>query len=107
MGSGFVPMPTLHVDGVDINGIKLLRLVLGYPLPRRPRSIDNYNLFQAIIYRDKTGCSWRNIPPCFGDWRTIYRRYNRWRRKGLLPTTATRKRAERNDAQARRSHEVI
>ena len=40
--------------------------------------------FEGILYRMRVGCPWRDIPRAFGDWNTIYRRFNLWSKKGVL-----------------------
>ena len=39
---------------------------------------------EGILYRMRVGCPWRDIPRAFGDWNTIYRRFNLWSKKGVL-----------------------
>ena len=42
---------------------------------------DNSNLrnfIEAILYRIRTGCPWRDIPSYFGQSNSIFRRFNRW-----------------------------
>lgn len=40
--------------------------------------------FEGILYRMRTGVPWRDLPKEFGDWNTVYRRFNLWSKKGLL-----------------------
>lgn len=39
---------------------------------------------EGILYRMRTGCPWRDLPPEFGDWSAIFRRFNLWSKKGVL-----------------------
>ncbi len=39
---------------------------------------------EGILYRLLTGIPWRDLPTEFGDWNTVYRRFNLWSKKGLL-----------------------
>ncbi len=32
--------------------------------------------FARILYRMRTGVPWRDLPKEFGDWNTVYRRFN-------------------------------
>ena len=44
----------------------------------------NHRLFiEAILYRYRTGCPWRDLPEKFGDFRVVHRRFTRWSQKGL------------------------
>ena len=36
------------------------------------------NFIEAILYRIRTGCPWRDIPSYFGQSNSIFRRFNRW-----------------------------
>ena len=40
--------------------------------------------FEGILYRLRTGIPWRDLPPEFGDWSVVYRRFNLWLKKGIL-----------------------
>ncbi|MEI8671615.1 IS5 family transposase [Vibrio sp. SA48] len=40
--------------------------------------------FEGIQFRMRTGVPWRDLPSEFGEWSTVYRRFNLWPRKGIL-----------------------
>ncbi|WP_142246277.1 transposase, partial [Klebsiella pneumoniae] len=42
------------------------------------------NFIEAILYRIRTGCPWRDIPSCFGHSNSIFKRFNRWSSSGKL-----------------------
>ena len=42
------------------------------------------NFIEAIIYRIRTGCPWRDIPEEFGNSNSIFQKYNRWSIKDKL-----------------------
>ena len=42
------------------------------------------NFVEAILYRIKTGCPWRDLPEEFGKPNTIFRKYNRWSGKDKI-----------------------
>lgn len=44
----------------------------------RPRDVDLYDVFCAILYLLKNGCTWRNIPHDFPKWRTVRYYYEVW-----------------------------
>ncbi|WP_288382000.1 IS5-like element ISAbe13 family transposase [uncultured Acinetobacter sp.] len=44
------------------------------------------NFIEAILYRIRTGCPWRDIPTCFGQPNSIFKRFNRWSSSGKLLT---------------------
>ena len=45
----------------------------------RPREIDIYDIFCAILYRKREGCRWRSLPHDFPKWEICYYHYNEWR----------------------------
>ncbi len=42
------------------------------------------NFVEAILYRIRTGCPWRDLPEEFGKSNTIFRKYNRWSEKDKI-----------------------
>jgi len=47
----------------------------------RPREVDLYEVFCAILYLLKNACTWRNIPHDFPSWRTVRYYYEVWTQK--------------------------
>ncbi len=39
---------------------------------------------EGILYRMRVGCPWRDLPPAFGKWDSIYKRFNEWSRLGKV-----------------------
>ena len=57
-------------------------------LPGRPgspgRSASNNRLFlEAVLWIVRTGAPWRDLPERFGDWNSVFQRFNRWAKQGL------------------------
>ena len=59
-------------------------IVSHYKKPGRPPKTSHYNFFCGVLYVMRTGVSWRDLPPCFGVWHTIYTRFKRWSENGLF-----------------------
>jgi transposase len=55
-----------------------------YKRPGRPPQGSHYQFFCATLYVLRTGISWRDLPPCFGSWHTVYTRFKRWSENGLF-----------------------
>ena len=36
---------------------------------------------EAMLYRMRVGCPWRDLPVEFGCWHSIYQQFNRWSSK--------------------------
>ena len=44
---------------------------------------DNRLFVEAILYLARTGSPWRDLPPAFGPWNSVYRRFARWAKAGV------------------------
>jgi len=53
-----------------------------------PREILN-----AIRYRLRTGCSWRQLPHDFPRWRSVFQRYAQWSKEGVIESIHDRLRS--------------
>ena len=51
------------------------------------RKISNRAAFEAMLFRARTGCPWRDLPGGYGDDHTIYMRWQRWV-KSVVPQRA-------------------
>lgn len=61
---------------------KVLRIAL--PRPRGRRAIRGDRAFiNAVLWRARTGAPWRDLPPHFGPWKTVYNRFASWAKRGL------------------------
>jgi transposase len=47
----------------------------------RPRKVDLYEIFCAVLYVFKSGCQWRMLPRDFPNWKLVYFYYSQWRQK--------------------------
>ena len=44
---------------------------------------DNRLFINAVLWIGKTGAPWRDLPERFGAWGSVWRRYDRWSKKGV------------------------
>ena len=44
----------------------------------RPRTVDLYEVFCAVLYLLKSGCQWRMLPREFPKWRTVHSYFAQW-----------------------------
>jgi len=47
-------------------------------------AVDNRLFVDAVIFRYRTGVSWRDLPERFGNGVAVHRRYRRWCESGVL-----------------------
>lgn len=48
---------------------------------------DKLNLrmmVEGMLYRMRVGCPWRDLPPEFGCWNSVYQKFNRWSAQNKL-----------------------
>ena len=50
---------------------------------RGPQPCDLRRMVNGILWLDKTGAPWRDLPERYGRWRTVASRYYRWLRAGV------------------------
>ena len=70
--------------------------------PQRPKMgrppKDHRLIVEAIVWLDRTGAPWRDLPAHYGPWETVASRFYRWRRQGIWDRVLARVQA---DADAR------
>lgn len=45
---------------------------------RFAQSVSNRKVLEAVLFRARVGCPWRDLPGSYGPWHTIYMRWSRW-----------------------------
>ena len=50
---------------------------------RGRRGEDNRRFIAAIMWIARTGAPWRALPPEYGKWSTIHKRFMRWAKAGI------------------------
>lgn len=44
---------------------------------------DNRRFVNAVLWIARTGAPWRDLPRRFGNWNSVFQRYNRWCKRGV------------------------
>jgi transposase len=57
---------------------------------------DHRSLFNGVLWRLRTGVSWRDLPERFGPWQTVYHRFRSIRRDGTIDRILGRLQARLN-----------
>ena len=60
---------------------KIEPLLLSARKKTRPRELDLYEIFCAVLYLLKSGCQWRMLPSDFPDWQNVYAYFRIWSEK--------------------------
>ncbi|MDQ3348736.1 MAG: transposase [Acidobacteriota bacterium] len=50
----------------------------------RPRTYELREVWNAVLYVAKNGCTWRALPHDFPPWPTLWQHFRRWRDGGVL-----------------------
>src|SRR3954471_18669575 len=67
----------------------------------RPLKYPRRRIVEAILYVDRTGCSWRQLPHDFPPWETVYFYFQRWAADGTTDRIQDGLRAAVRDAAGR------
>lgn len=57
---------------------KIESLLLNARKTTRPRKLDLYDVFCAVLYLLKTACQWRMLPKDFPKWRSVHAYFQIW-----------------------------
>jgi len=44
---------------------------------------DNRLFVDAVLWIARAGAPWRDLPPAFGNWNSVFQRFRRWAKKGV------------------------
>lgn len=56
------------------------------PVGERGPVPDLRRLFNAVMWRFRAGCPWRDVPQEYGSWSTVYGAFQRWALAGTFRT---------------------
>src|ERR1700758_4383108 len=45
---------------------------------------DNRLFLDAVLWIARTGAPWRDLPERFGKWNSVFQRFRRWAKKGVM-----------------------
>ena len=54
-----------------------------FPLSHGIARVDDRRVISGIMHMLRSGARWRDCPPEYGPYTTIYNRFNRWSRQGI------------------------
>ena len=47
---------------------------------------DNRLFLEAVLWKARTNSPWRDLPEEFGDWNTVFKRFDYWSERGVFET---------------------
>jgi transposase len=54
------------------------------PKQRGNVRLSNLQVLNGILFVAVNGCTWRGLPEQYGRWHTVYTRFNRWAKAGVI-----------------------
>lgn len=67
----------------DDQWVRIEPLLQGKAGDRGRTGADNRLFVEAVLWIARTGVPWRDLPPEFGTWNSVFRRFSRWADKGV------------------------
>ena len=67
-----------------ISELQFERIAGHFPVQRGNVKTENRDFINAILYIAENGCKWRALPREFGNWATIYKKFSRWAKNGVM-----------------------
>lgn len=67
----------------DEDWARIKDLLPGQPGQHGKVAKDNRLFIDAVLWSAKTGAPWRDLPARFGKWNSVWRRFDRWSKKGV------------------------
>lgn len=61
-----------------------------FPVRKHAKRLDDRKVISAIILVIRFGLPWRHIPEFYGNWRSIYSRFRRWSKAGIIARAFSR-----------------
>ena len=67
----------------DFDWRRIERLVPGKAGDKGRHGEDNRLFVDAVLWVARAGAPWRDLPPQFGNWNSVFQRFRRWAKKGV------------------------
>ena len=69
---------------MSITQAQFERIAGHFPVQRGNVKTNNRDFINAILYMAENGCKWRALPKEYGAWATVYKKFNRWAKNGVM-----------------------
>ena len=67
-----------------ISRTKFNRIRKFLPARKHKNSLDDRVVISAILYIARHGLAWRQLPGIFGNWASVYSKFRRWSKAGII-----------------------
>jgi putative transposase len=67
----------------DGQWLRIQHLVPGKEGDKGRHGEDNRLFVDAVLWIARAGAPWRDLPPAFGHWNSVFQRFRRWAKKGV------------------------
>ena len=81
--AGDVREAKIRRELTDVQWERISNLVPGKKGDRGRPGEDNRLFMDAVLWMLRTGAPWRDLPAEFGNWNSVFTRFNRWSQKGV------------------------
>jgi putative transposase len=67
----------------DEQWARIERLCVGKESDAGGRGENNRLFVEGVLWIARTGSPWRDLPAAFGNWNSVWRRFDRWSQSGV------------------------
>ena len=67
----------------DLDWQRIEALVSGREGDKGRHGEDNRLFVDAVLWIARAGAPWRDLPPQFGNWNSVFQRFRRWAKRGV------------------------
>jgi len=72
---------SVRAELTDTQWTRLQAVLTAERGPGRPGQ-DDRTFIEAVLWWQRTGVPWRDLPAEFGPWKTVFNRFDRWAKSG-------------------------
>ncbi len=74
----------MNVRLTDEQWQKILPILKTFPEIRLGAGRDARRFLEAVLWITRSGAQWRLLPKSYGNWNSVYKRFDRWSRLGIF-----------------------
>ena len=75
-------MPQRRYELTDENWRRIEHLLPGKASDPGRTAEDNRRFVNAVLWIARSGAPWRDLPERYGNWNSVFQRFNRWSKNG-------------------------